>query len=56
MKKCAKCGELKDASCFYVNPANSDKLASYCKICNNKFSGEYHKEKKLLKAKKVWKS
>jgi hypothetical protein len=41
-KKCGKCKEFKDVSCFYKNKQSKDGLAWQCKIC----AAKYQKEKR----------
>ena len=41
MKKCVRCGNQRDNSCFSPDKKTLDKLASWCKTC---FS-EYRKQK-----------
>jgi len=38
MKKCIKCGKMKDESEFNKHPKNSDGLQLYCILCDNESS------------------
>lgn len=44
MKQCRKCGELKKASEYYKNTANSDGLQSYCRTCHLAYVRERNKK------------
>lgn len=48
MKKCSRCGILKDDSCFYVQKSgrHAGKLTSWCKACCSKQTSEYYKNNK----------
>lgn len=43
MKKCPKCGEMKDRSEFYNNRSSNDGLSWSCKECTNMHQREYRK-------------
>jgi hypothetical protein len=43
MKKCSKCGEIKDETEFYKCRSNKDKLQGSCKKCWSKKNKEYYK-------------
>jgi hypothetical protein len=43
MKKCSKCGEIKDETEFYKCRSNKDKLQGSCKKCWSKRKKEYYK-------------
>lgn len=49
MKKCSKCGALKNLSDFYKNNNTKDKYTSYCKKCSIEHSGNWHKNNKEKK-------
>jgi len=41
MKKCTKCNQFKDESCFGKHKATKDKLQCHCKECINKASAKH---------------
>jgi hypothetical protein len=43
-KKCARCKEKKDKTCFYKDKSKKDGLCSLCKICDCKKGSIYRKE------------
>lgn len=45
MKKCSKCGNIKDESCFPFQNKAQNKLMSACKTCTNTATREYRKSK-----------
>ena len=46
MKKCTKCGLLKEDSCFSKNSANADGLYNFCKECDKQRQLEYKQKNK----------
>lgn len=58
MKKCPKCGEVKEDSCFYIQKSgrHAGKLTSWCKQCCSRQSSEYSRnnKKKVLEEHKKW--
>lgn len=44
MKKCRKCNEIKDLSCFCADRKMKDGKQSYCKECKSKLISEYYKK------------
>lgn len=44
MKKCTKCNETKELSCFYKQKAGKFGVDSRCKICSNKYRSEWCKK------------
>ena len=48
MKKCGKCGQVKNDNEFYTQKSKGarGKLSTYCKECNGKKSSEYYKKNK----------
>lgn len=44
MKRCTKCGEVKELDCFYKNKNNKDGMDYLCKNCNNEYQKKW-KEK-----------
>ena len=53
MKKCFKCGELKDTSEFYKDRARKDGLQSYCKKCELVQKQEYYAKNPATKVKNI---
>ena len=54
MKKCTKCGKVKDESEFHPAHHHSDDLASQCKLCKNKWTAAHYqrtKEKQHVRGK-----
>lgn len=52
MKKCTKCGQLKEDSEFAKHKRSPDGLAGYCRKCQQKYNKDYYrkpdKRKKIL--------
>lgn len=57
MKKCIKCGILKDFNCFHKAKINKDGYKNCCKLCQKHYSKEYYKNNtsKLIQYSKKWK-
>jgi len=47
-KKCSKCGEVKDVSCFLKRKSYKDGIVSYCVECDKKHRSLVHKTKRGL--------
>lgn len=41
MKKCSKCKDIKDLSCFFKTRLSKDGLNSWCKVCHKKVIDAY---------------
>lgn len=44
MKRCTKCGEIKDKSQFYKNPRRKDGLNSWCSGCQSQYSKDWYEK------------
>lgn len=56
MKKCGKCGLLKEEYEFNKSKRSTDGLSGYCKECNNAYYAEYKKKNpdKIKSLSKKW--
>lgn len=52
MKKCSKCGEIKDVSCFVKNKQCKDGYAWTCKKCSNQSNREWKQKNAVSLAEK----
>ena len=52
MKKCSKCGQILDESCFSVIGKNNPNLRSWCKRCSADYTKAYTERKKLEQSEK----
>lgn len=52
MKKCSRCGELKDLQCFQKRKASKDGLTAACKHCLKKYDDSRLKDPKRMKARR----
>ena len=49
MKKCSKCGKVKNYSLFFKNKAKKDGLCTWCKECTTSYlKHRYHEKKELF--------
>jgi hypothetical protein len=52
MKKCSKCGKIKDVSCFVKNKQCKDGYAGTCKECNNTYNRKWKQKNAVVLAEK----
>ena len=52
VKKCNKCGKIKEVAYFVKNKQCKDNYASVCKECNNKYSREWKQRNAMMLAEK----
>lgn len=52
MKKCSKCGKIKNVFCFVKNKQCKDGYAQTCKECNNKYNRERKQKNTAMLAEK----
>ena len=48
MKKCSRCGELKDISFFYKKGTTHDGCSEQCKDCRQEYDRQYYKKNRVL--------
>lgn len=56
IKKCSKCGEIKEEAEFRKCSANKDGLKNYCRQCDDAYNKERYKENKteIISANQKW--
>jgi hypothetical protein len=54
MKKCARCGELKDITEFYKDRRSGDGLQGYCKQCKSEYNRKHYDTETNLKKSRRW--